>query len=149
MFYKKNKFLKNFINSNDGFLVLTMVLIVGAVVLTVTVGIFLRSIDQMNGTRDSELSLQAWSTVNACGEYALGQMATSSSLLPGWTYSGNESLSVGSETCYIYSITDGDSNSKLIKASSTVKNFTKKILIEVATSTPSILISSWREVSDF
>ena len=64
--------------NNGGFLVLTMVLLVCAVVLAVATGIFLRSISQTNETADSEGALKAWGTVNACGEYALGQMVASS-----------------------------------------------------------------------
>ncbi len=143
------KIYKKLYNDQRGFLVLTMVLIVSATVLAISLGILLRSIDQINETNDSEASLKAWSVVNACGEYALGQMATTTETLPGWTYTGAESLSIGGESCYIYSIESGDLESKLIKASSTVSSFTKKILIEVATNTPEVLINSWEEVSDF
>ena len=138
-FFDKNK--KN--NKNGkGFLTLTIVILVCSVVLIIATGSLLRSISQAGESADSENSLKAWGAVNACGEYALANLA------PVWTYSGGESLSVGSSTCYIYPIV-ASGTSKLIKASSTVSGFTKKILIEVATNTPSVLINSWSEVADF
>jgi hypothetical protein len=128
-----------------GFLVLTMVLLVCAVVMIVSAGSLFRSINDTNEGTDSERALKAWSTVNACGEYALAQIAPSA----GWDYGGEESLDVGAETCYIYTVLDGDLGSKKINASSTVSGFTKKISIEVATNTPKVIITSWEEVADF
>ena len=135
-------------NKQRGFLVLTLVLLVCATVLAIASGIFLRSIGKVSETGDSENSFKSWSAVNACGEYALGRMASIASGQPGWAYQGNELLTIGGETCYIYGIiTQGES--KIIQASSTVSNFTKKIVIEVATNTPKVVISSWREGADF
>lgn len=133
-----------------GFLVLTMVLLVSAVVLAVGAGIMLRSIGEITETSDSEMALKAWSTVNACGEYAVLELSTTTSH-DGWAYGGAEEVLVGDDNnpCYIYPIEDGGSGAKLIKASSTVSNFTRKLLIEVATNTPSVIINSWELVADF
>ena len=134
-----------FKRKKSGFLVLTMVLLVSATVLIIITGILLRSISQINESADSEASLKAWSTVNACGEYAVGQI---SSTTVGWSYAGSESLAVGSQTCYIYPVTLSGVD-KIITASSTVSGFTRKILIDVATNTPNMVISSWGYVADF
>ncbi len=140
------------VKRSGGFLVLTMVLIVCAVVLAVGSGIFLRSISEMNEGADAENSLKAWGTVNACGEYALLQLASTTEAGDGWDYAGDESLAIplpdGTQTCYIYTV-ETSGTAKLIKASSTVSSFTKKILIEVATNTPSIKVNLWTEVADF
>lgn len=132
----------------EGFLVLTLTLLISAVILIIVTGSLLRSTGDMIKTADSEKSLKAWSTVNACAEYALGQLASTSDSVAGWSYAGGYSLAVGSETCYIYPI-ETSSTSKLIKASSTVANFTKKLLVEVATNTPRVIINFWKEVADF
>jgi hypothetical protein len=135
-------------NKQKGFLVLTLVLLVCATVLAIASGVFLRSIGKVNEVGESEYSFKAWSAVNACGEYALGRMASIASGQPGWAYQGNELLTIGGQTCYIYGIiTEGET--KVIHASSTVSNFTKKLVIEVATNTPKVVINSWREVADF
>jgi hypothetical protein len=145
---------RNFKNKKKGFLVLTMVLLVSATVLIITSGIFLRSIWDINSTQDSELALKAWSAVNACGEYALGQMVASSTsattTAENWDFASTTgvSLDVGTETCYIYPVT-ASGTAKLIKASSTVSLFTRKILIQVATNTPTTTVSLWNAVADF
>ena len=127
-----------------------MVLLVCAVVLAVGSGVLLRSISVVNQSADEEHSLVAWAAVNACGEYALGQMATTADSRLGWAYPGNEEVSIAGNPCYIYSIVAGlAAGSKLIEASSTVSNFTKKLEIEVATNTPSVVINYWKEVADF
>ena len=137
--------------NNRGFLVLTMVLLVSAVVLAVGAGIMLRSIGEVNETSDSEMALKAWSTVNACGEIAVLELSTTTNDRAGWTYDGGEEVLVGADNnpCYIYAIGDGVGGTKLIQASSTVSNFTRKVLIEVATNTPSVIINSWELVADF
>ena len=138
-----------------GFLVLTMVLLVCATVLIVVTGILLRSITQVNETADSEKSLTAWSTVNACGEYALLQMIASttstSTTADNWNYGGGQTEMIGDNQnpCYIYPVSTESNGFKLVKASSVISSFTKKILIEVATNTPSLVINSWKEVADF
>lgn len=142
---------------SGGFLVLTVVLLVCASVLIIVTGALLRSVSQVQGSADSENSLKAWSAVNACGEYALLQMIASTTstttTATNWAYSGNlllNNVGGGEETCYIYTVGVGEAlGSKLIKASSTVSGFTRKIKIEVATNTPDIIINSWAYVADF
>jgi len=137
---------------NKGFLVLTLVLIVCSTILIITTGLFLRSISQTKGGSDSENSLKALGAANACGEYALRQMIASSTdattTESNWNYYGDIPLLVGAETCYIYPIVASGTD-KIIKASSTVSTFTKKILIDVATNSPSMVVSSWKTVADF
>lgn len=133
------------INLKKGFVALALVLMVNAITLAVATGVFLRSISTSNSNFYEQKSIIAWATVSACGEYAVMKLSTTTS---GWSYAGGESLSLGGETCYIYP-TATSGTSRIIKASSTVSDFTRKILIEVATNTPAILINSWTEVADF
>lgn len=146
-FYFNNK-------RTGGFLVLTLTLLVSATVLIIATGILLRSLSQVNESADTENSLKAWSTVNACGEYALSQMMASttstSTTAANWNFASTtgQSLSVGSQTCYIYPVVASGTD-KVVHASSTVSNFTKKISIDLATNTPSLIINSWTEVADF
>ena len=138
----------------DGFLVLTLVLLVCATLIIITTGLLLRSISQTNGGLDSENSLKALSTVNSCGEYALSQMtasstdATTTASRWGFASTTGMALNIGSEICYIYPIIASGTD-KIIKASSTVSSFTRKILIDVATNSPAIIVSSWKSVADF
>lgn len=134
--------------ANGGFMVLTIVLLVSATVLSIATGIFFRSIGQITESGDSEAALKTWSVVNSCGEYALREMSSTTDTI-GWSYSGNETLNVGSSTCYIYPVEITGSSTKIVKASSTISSFTKKIQIEVSTNTPSVVVTSWKEKADF
>lgn len=136
------------LNKNKGFLVLTMILLVSAVVIAIVTGIMLRSVGEAKASQDTESSLKAWGAVSACGEYALDQLSTTTAGKTGWAYAGGQTLDLGTETCYIYPI-ETVGSAKLIKATSTVSSFTKKIKIQVATNTPNIWIDLWEEVADF
>ena len=137
---KKACFAK--VQRSKGFIVLTMVLLVSAVVLAVATGLLLRSISQANESGDSEKSLKAWAGVNACGEYAMGKLGVSNS------YAGDETFQFGNETeiCYIYPVEEDESGVRLVKASSTVSGFTKKVLIQVNANRS---VAFWKEVADF
>lgn len=132
-------------------MVLTMVLIVSTTVLAVVTGMMLRSIGEVNQSSDSEKSLKAWAAANACGEYALLQLSSTTDTT-GWGYAGEELLTVGdvteAKTCYINEVTVSGT-AKLIQASSTVSSFTRKVEITVATNTPTTTVSSWNIVADF
>jgi hypothetical protein len=150
---KASKFKKN----NGGFLVLTMVLLVCATVMIISTGILLRSVSEISSTTDSEKSLRAWGAVNACGEYALLQMIASTTSTTttanNWDFASTTGVELtdvggGDETCYIYPVV-ASGTAKIIKASSTVSSFTRKIQIEVATNTPNMAVTSWEAVADF
>jgi hypothetical protein len=113
-----------------------------------------------------ENSVKAWGSVNACAEYALLQLSTTSSGLAGWNYASTTGelktdIDGSGNSCYIYKIepffaTSTDCLNPLkrcIRASSTVPSvgpgFTRKLLIEVATNTPIVTVDSWSEVADF
>lgn len=134
-----------FKNKERGFVALAFILMVNAITIAVSAGIFLRSISVSNNSFYEYKSAIAESIVFACGEYSTMKFSTTSS---GWLYGGDETFLLGDNSCYIYPIV-ASGTSKLIKATSTVSGFTRKILIEVATNTPSILVNSWTEVADF
>ena len=145
--------IRNLKKDKKGFLVLTMVILVSATVLIIATGSLLRSITEMNQSTDSENSLKAFSVTSSCGEYALLNMmassTSSSTTATNWIYAGSlqKSLDVGDETCYINTVASG--TSRVIKTFSTVSSFTKKMQIIVATNTPKVLVTSWKEVADF
>ena len=91
-------------------------------------------------------SARAWAAANGCVEYALGQFSIAST---SWsTYTGDNALSIGGNSCYVYTIT-ATGTSMLIRASSTVATYTRKLQVIVATNTPQSVLSSWQEVGDF
>ncbi|MEI6528740.1 MAG: hypothetical protein WCO10_03700 [bacterium] len=134
-------------NKTGGFVVLATVLMVSAVVVMIGSGVLLRSISSSNNSLAEEQSVHSTVSANSCAEYAMLQLSTTTGGLPGWSYVGGQSLSLGSDTCS-YSVVNADS-AKSVKASSTVSGFVHKIQVVVATSTPTMSISSWKDVADF
>ena len=136
------------LNPKKGFVVLATVLLVSAVGLLVGSGVLLRSLSTSNTSLYQEKSLAALNTVSACAEYAAKNLSTTTGGLLGWSYTGGESLPVNGNSCYIYTVTNNGS-AKVIKASSTVSGFTRKIQVEIATTTPQMFINFWKVVPDF
>jgi hypothetical protein len=131
-----------------GFAALVTVLIITAVALIISSTIALKSLTHANISLSELKSAQAWSAANSCVENVLAKISlasTSWSSILGYT----TSLDVGDNSCYIYGITATGTDYRLIRASSTVSDYVRKLQVIVATNTPSAVISSWREVGDF
>lgn len=133
-----------------GFIGLITILTASAIALLIGSTILLKSITEATISLDEENSGRAWAGVNACVEKALLELSSTTGSV-GWNYLGGETVAVGDYSCYILpiDISGGTSSSRLIKASSTVNNFTRKLSVSVATNTPAVEITSWTEVADF
>lgn len=146
----------NFKKNQPGFIALITILLVSAVALVISSSILLKSITESTISTDEESVNKAQATVDACGEYALINLALASttgylSSSHGWKYTGGEPVFVNGNLCYINTIdiSAGTSSPRTVHASSTVNNFTRKISIIVATNTPTISVTSWSSVADF
>lgn len=137
-------------STRTGFIALITVLVVTAVALIVGTSIALKSVSYAQGTQAEISSTQALMAANACVETALGALGASTTTWPTVTAS---TISVGSNTCYLYAVTatSGPSGAiyQVIQATSTVSGYTRKLQVIVATNTPAISISSWNQVGDF
>lgn len=138
-------------NEEKGFIALITILSVSTVALLISAGILLQSITEGITSGNEEMANRAWAASNACIETALFKLASST----GWSYAGGETVTIDPDSCYILGVTatGTDLGSRLIKASSTVASFTRKMQAVVATtstSTPlSLTVTSWQEVGDF
>lgn len=139
-----------------GFIALITVITASAVALIIGSSILLKSITESNLSADEEFSNKAWATVNACAEHALYNLAsTTNSGGSEWYNHASTtgySIDIDGNTCYIYPIVGteaGTTSPRLIQASSTVRDFTRKLSIIAATNTPSVTVDSWTEVADF
>ena len=129
--------------SQQGYIALISILIVGALVLAIGVGVSLRSIDETEMSLNEELSNRALALVNACAEYALFQLVNNLS------YAGNETLTINdSDSCDILSIEGSGATDRIIKAEALVMGYKKKIKIGIAQIEPLEMIY-WEEVDDF
>jgi hypothetical protein len=136
-----------------GFIALMVILTVSAIALVISSTIILRSVTEATVSIDEESANKAWAIVNACAEKALYNLAsTTGDGVAVWNaYDGAEEVLIDDYSCYILSIDNsgGASTERIVNASSTVNNFTRKVSITVATNTPSLDVESWEMVADF
>lgn len=126
----------------QGIIALITVLIAGAIVLLIGLGMTVRSIIESDTSLDEELSHRAFVAATSCMESAL------LSLADGASYGGNETLTVGTDTCTIAAIiASGDT--RTIHTSSIVSGYTRRLSVTVSNVNPPLQVSSWQEVSDF
>lgn len=129
--------------NQEGFIALISVLIIGAIVLAISIGLSLRSIGETNMSLAEQESHKALALANLCAEQAL--MKLESTL----NYAGNETVPVDEEFCDILAISGSGNFNRTIQTQSTVSNYTKKVLVVVSQISPAMQITSWEEVSDF
>ena len=128
---------------NQGFIALISILIIGAVILSISIGVSLRSIDETKMSLDQQESHKALALANLCAEQALMKLT---SVL---NYTGSESIIIDGETCDIFLITGSGNLNRTVKTQSTVSGYTGKVKLEVSQVSPAMQISSWEEVAGF
>jgi len=133
--------------NSAGFIALISVLIVGAIVLVISIGLSLRSVGETNVSLGEQESGRALALANLCAEQALMKLE---SVL---NYAGGESVTVGSDTCDILTIGGSGNQDRTVKiqATSTTANgtYVRKVKVEVSQISPVMQISSWEGVADF
>jgi hypothetical protein len=129
--------------NQKGYIAITSILLISALVLTITIGASLRAIDQTKIVLDEQESHRALALANACAE--IGTMK----LLSVFQYAGNEVITVGSESCNIEAMSETGNFNRTVKAQGTVTGITKKVSLNVYQVSPVTQITSWQEVSDF
>ncbi len=128
---------------------------ISAVSLVIASAVLLRSITEAMISVDEESSNKAWSAVNACGEIALWNLASTTVTHVaggGWNYAGGETVAVGDNSCYIRSVIAPDTStttSRTVQVNSTVNDFTRKLQIVTAYGNPKVTVTSWELVADF
>jgi hypothetical protein len=128
---------------NQGFIALISILIIGALILAVSIGVSLRSIDETTMSMDQQESNRALALADLCAEQALMKLE---SVL---NYAGSESITVDGDTCDILLITGSGNLNRTIKTQSTVSGYTRKVKLEVLQISPTMQISSWETVPGF
>lgn len=128
---------------NQGFTALISVLIISALILTISIGLSLRSIEEIKMASNQDLSNKALSLTEACAENAVLKLKQNQS------YSGNEDVIIeGNDSCHIFPVEGSGNFNRVIKTESTVKELKRKIRIDISQVSP-LQIFSWQEVSDF
>jgi len=126
-----------------GFIALISILIVGALILTISVGLSLRSIGESGMSLDEQESNRALALANVCAETAAMKLVSI------FHYAGNESIIEAGESCDILPISGSGNMNRTVKTQSTVSGYTRKIRVKVAQVSPLMVILSWEEVGEF
>ncbi len=128
----------------SGFVALTSVILISAILLFTITAISLQTIDEAQITSAYEQSRQARTLASGCAEIALLQIRNEPSFAGTHTEAHPE---IGSCGYYVF----GDIPFKTIQIESVVgqSEYTAKYEIVVSETTPEILIDSWDELADF
>lgn len=135
----------NFPTSQAGFIALLSVVLAGALVLTISIGISLRSVGSAQMSIGQEQSHRALALADLCAEQALMKLE---SVLD---YAGEPGapIMIDGESCEILAVEGSGNFNRTVKTQSAVSGYTKKIRIQVSQVSPIMQIASWEEVADF
>ena len=129
--------------AHRGFIALTSLVIISAIILAISLGVSLRGVDESKTGLSQELGTRAHAAVERCVEEAL--MRLKNDLL----YAGGESIIEGGESCDIRAVGGSGNVNRTIEAQSTVSGYTKKIRAVASVINPLTVIESWQTIGDF
>lgn len=133
-------------SSKKGFIALTSVILICAVLLYITISISLQAIDEGQISTAHEQSKKAQSMAEGCADYALMQIMNDSA----YVATDEELNSDFDDGSCTFSV-DPAGFPKTIQITSIAgqNNYTSQIEIVVSTTTPEIEITSWDSNADF
>ena len=132
-----------FHKKSSGFIAITPVIVIGAVVLAIAQGIAFRSARQVVGSAGRISAAQASYMANACAETAIIRLQT----ILG--YAGGETVNADGILCDISAIAGSGGTNRTVMVQATVGGYVRKVKVIVAQVSFPLKISSWQEVSDF
>jgi len=112
--------------------------------LIITVGSFIRGLDELHFALNSQESDRARFINTSCGEYALARMSKDIN------YAGQEIVVTKEGTCNIVGLlgASGEAPGGIIMTESTVGSYTSRAIIGLQSKSP-VQVSFWREVAVF
>jgi len=129
---------------NKGYIALISILIISALMLTISIGLSLRSIGETKMALAEQLSSRALALADACAEHALEKLKED------LNYSGNETIIIdGSDTCDVLATEGSDNNNRIVKTQATISDYVRKIKADIAVVNPEMQFNYWNEVADF
>lgn len=124
-----------------GYIALVSVILIGVLGVAIMTSVMSQGITSAKTDFSLQQSGQARILATACAEEALQV------ILETGTTSKTSSLSVGSGTCtYVIS---KPASSIIINSTGNFGTLVKRVQVIISTSSPSIVLSSWQDVSDF
>lgn len=126
-----------------GFVALTSVLVLGAILLSITISTASRSITAADLGTALYAKEKAETLAHLCAEHALIELERTLG------YVGDESIVVGDESCDILTITGTGNTERTISSMSTVGGHVHRTRVIVSSVSPDLTITSWESVSSF
>lgn len=127
----------------NGFIALTTILIMSVLMLSVGIGVTLRSISAGDISSGEEFSARAAALSEACAENAVLRLKNNLS------YSGNENIIIETgASCDILPLEGVGNTNRTIKTQSTVNGYKRKTRAVLVSVIP-LKIGEWRSVGDF
>lgn len=124
----------------SGFVALIAIILIGAIAILVGQGMLVRAISETKNQSTQDISIRAHLHALSCADTALLKLKNSQ------TYAGNETISIGNETCFISAIAGSGNMNRSFVATSTVQGISRAISISIQQVNPTTTISSWLEV---
>ncbi len=143
IFLNMKKIFKQQFHYDKGFSSLISVLIVGAIGVSVTTMLMLLGVSSIKSSIVGDEGDRARFMADTCAEEALQK------LLEDTSYIGGESLSLDGLTCDILTVGGTGNTNRTVQAESTVGNATRRVVVEIDTVQPRIILTSWQEVGNF
>lgn len=129
-----------FFTSQQGYIALIAVLIVGAASLAIGIVLLTTGTDSQKSVLVTQQSTQARNLAAACAEEALQQMYDDTN------FTGSDNLTFGTSSC-TYTVTNTGGANRRIDATATVGTIVRKVQVYATIGASSISITSWQEVS--
>ena len=127
--------------TDQGYVALIAVLIVGAIATSVALLVLATGYDSQRYTLVEQQSAQARGLATSCVEEALQTLHDNT------TYTGTNGLSLGQGTCS-YTVTNTGGSNRTIDTSGTVGSVVRKVKVYATITSSSISVTSWQEVPD-
>lgn len=128
--------------SKRGYIALLSVIFMASISIMIMVSVIASGIDASKTDLSLQQSGAARSMASSCAEEALQQV------LETGTTSSSGNLAIASGTCSYVILSQSGQNIK-INSTGYLGTITSRVQILIATTSPSIVLSSWGEVADF
>jgi type II secretory pathway component PulK len=128
--------------TDEGFVALVSVIIVGAIAIAVVLALLLFGISSVQNAEVFERSAKARYMADACAEYALERLREDPS------YSGSETVEIGGNSCEILSVEHISEGAVAVSTIGTSGDAVRKVRVITSRLRPSVRISLWEEVGE-
>jgi acyl-CoA synthetase (AMP-forming)/AMP-acid ligase II len=126
-------------NSQQGYIALLAVLIMGAASLAIALSLLIGGADNEQVSLITQQSIQARNLATACAEEALQQIHDNTA------FTGTNNLTLGQGTC-TYTVTNTGGSNRTVDATGSVNTVARKVKVYVTIGASNISITSWQDV---